>query len=185
MLMFHCFCLYFLLIRSGTQHLPGSDSFGLMAVQGIFFSSPPSSLANSAAAIWRVDPSGQFFLCRAAILGARSVEERFLTLLAEAGQVSDESTSTSFSKEKEPAAKVLSATDIRMRLSSWTVEQALGLATDCIRSTETKDHRSSSLSSQPVRPAVRLRGMSLVDGRVTWYNDTALAALREKADWSE
>jgi hypothetical protein len=159
-----------------------------MAVQGIFFSSPPlpsldQDSPTNAAAIWRVDPSGQFFLCRAAILGpgARSIEQRFLTLLAAAGGVSEGSTSSS----KGKPAKQLSTAEIRKRLSAWTVEQALGVATYCIRSTETKDRRSSSRASQAVRPAVRLRGMSLVDGRVTWYNETALAELREKADWSE
>jgi hypothetical protein len=160
-----------------------------MAVQGIFFSSPPPSSLDqdsptNSAAIWRVDPSGQFFLCRAAILGpgARSMEERFLTLLAAAGKVSDKAASSS----KDAPVKQLSTLEIRERLSAWTVEQALGLATDCIRSsTETKKHRSSSPASQVVRPAVKLRGMSLVDGRVTWYNEIALAALREKADWSE
>ena len=177
--------------HSGTQHLPGSDSYGLMAVQGIFFSSPSPSLPTSldedsptnAAAIWRVDPSGQFFLCRAAILGpgARLIEEQFLKLLATADRIEVGSTSSS----KDKPAKQLSTAEIRERLSAWTVEQALGVATDCIRSAETKNYRSSSRASQAVRPAVRLRGMSLVDGRVTWYNETALAALREKADWSE
>jgi hypothetical protein len=110
------------------------------------------------------------------------MEERFLTLLAAAGKVSDKAASSS----KDAPVKQLSTLEIRERLSAWTVEQALGLATDCIRSsTETKKHRSSSPASQVVRPAVKLRGMSLVDGRVTWYNEIALAALREKADWSE
>jgi 20S proteasome alpha/beta subunit len=179
---FFAFTNSLLIIYSATQHLPGSNSYGLLAVQGIFFSSSSLRNANDKV-LWRVDPSGQFFRCTAAVVGwgSQSIEQHFLTELLASTAKGAEDTAVS----NEPTAKKLSAASVREILSKWTVEQALGVAADCIRAAQAKKQRPQGISSSDsTRPMLQLQGMSLVDNKVTWYNATQLEALGEAADWS-
>ena len=98
--------------------------------------------------IWRVDPTGQFWKCRAVVVGRGSVkaEQELLARICKSEK----------SKESTPAEA------IHKRIAEWSMEEALLAARDCIR---------CALSVKPDdkdQQKIRLRGMTLAGSKVMW-----------------
>ena len=93
--------------------------------------------------LWRIDPSGQFFRCQAAIVGrqARAAEATLVRLVSEqiAGEPFDERSSAN----KSPAA--VDPAQLQAHLASLTVEEARRLAVQAMRLTLTDTRRPSPI----------------------------------------
>jgi len=97
--------------------------------------------------IWRVDSTGQFWKCRAAVVGRGSFKAE-QELLERIGQ----SSKTQMSPDI-----------IHRRVAEWSMEEALLAARDCIRST-----LSTKPDDKQLQPSMRLRGMTLTGSTVRW-----------------
>ena len=113
--------------------------------------------------LWRVDPTGQFYQCQAAIVGRRAH-------VAEADLVRELAKRINGGDESELEKIEHDSNKLQRCLSGLSSEDALKLATDCIRNTLTA---KTSSSSSPTK-SVSMRALILQDRTQKWMSNAEL-----------
>eukprot|EP00977_Amphora_coffeiformis_P001097 scaffold227_cov165-Amphora_coffeaeformis.AAC.10 len=147
--------------RQRATQQPEEDDDGLLNATALVF---------RASDVWRVDPTGQLYQCQAAVVGRRAhVAEAYLVqqlskrIHGGGNEKSDES---------KDDKTVDDATQLQACLAGLSSEDALQLATDCIRNTLTAKKSSSSSSSSP--QTISMRALILRDRTHKWMSHDEL-----------
>ena len=145
--------------QRATQQPDDDNDDGLLNATALVFHSKD---------MWRVDPTGQLYQCQAAIVGRRAhVAESLLLKQLSKGIRGDKDEEVEESEEDDKIVK--DSTKLQACLAGLSTEDALQLATDCIRNTlTTRTLSSSSSSSSPSAAAIPMRALILQDRTHKW-----------------
>jgi 20S proteasome alpha/beta subunit len=144
--------------------------------------------------LWRVDPSGQFYRCRAAVAGrASALAESVLVEMLKARCARRKKTLGGDGSSEEAAANVDPGVDryhgrqVRQDLVDLTLEEALAVATQTIRTTLQRPIPSSIRQGGEAGSdgVIRILGMTLSKDSVAtteWHDEDRLADMVRKLE---
>jgi 20S proteasome alpha/beta subunit len=128
-----------------------------------------SALVVDGNELWRVDPTGQFFLCRAAIVGRRAsdIETKLQTAILEQENL------------KEDDAAAMYASRIREIVAGYSLEKALQLASTTLLEVLNTDKSDDAI--RLVGLAIREVSKSAADSSspFTWYSHDQLTSWKQ------
>jgi hypothetical protein len=144
--------------------------------------------------LWRVDPSGQFYRCRAAVAGrASALAETVLVEVLKARcarrkkMFGDDGSSDEAAANVDPGVDRYHGRQVRQDLVDLTLEEALAVATQTIRTTLPRPTPSSIRQGGEAESdgAVRILGMTLSKDSVAtteWHDEDRLADIVRKVE---
>lgn len=144
--------------RATQQRSDDDDDVGLLNATALVFHQDD---------LWRVDPTGQFYQCQAALVGRRAhvAEADLIRQLSE----------RIHNGEQEPDKLENNASKLQECVSALSSDDALRLAADCVRNAL----MTKAPTTSPPTKALSMRALILHNGAFKWMNNDEIQDVME------